>query len=488
MHPLVFAALCFMGGIAAGDFLQISLSFSLFAAAGFLIFSSAFFLLKKHLVSFAFLLTVIFFIGAATLKYSDKASGGSFPGGMVDYYGKTAYVKGVVSESPSFSSFKLSSDEISILGARVGGEATVMVLNKTDFRGYDYGDCLAVRGVVTEPFRSRSGGDMLISVYSPLWIENLGSGKINPPVDFAILAGKKMEDVIDKTMPEPESLFLKSVLLGKRHLLPPEIRNTLTEAGAGHFLSVSGLHAGLVLLVLLAAASAAGLSQKQTAAVSIAGLVLFCLMTGARVPTVRAVLLASVVLSGRFFSRQVNSWNALALGALAILAFKPRELFAAGFQLSFVAVAGIFYLYPALSGLWPKAGKLSFLKKAVFALASIHLASSPLIGLYFGYVPVLSPAANLLLIPLLSVVVALGLSAGVLGAAFIFPAQIINAANWALIRGVLFIAGIFQRLTGFVYFDGFPGYLFILYYAALLALPLTINKLLKPGKALSYAE
>lgn len=476
MRPLLFSALSFMCGIAAGDFFELSLSGSVMFSAVFFISASCAFCLRKHPAAFCLILFAIFSMGSAAIANRnaafERAAGLMSP----EYYGKTAEIEGLVSESPSFSTFTVSAKDIFIGAERQKYSAEVVVLNRTDFRGYDYGDYVRVRGVLRENFLSGSGAAFMLGVYSPAWIENLGPGDVNFITRSALSAGRRLEGVIDKTMPEPESLFLKSILLGKRHVLPEDIRRLLSEIGAGHFLSVSGLHAGLVLFFLLAVSGLAGLSRKQASALCISGLILFCFMTGARVPTVRAVVLASVVLSGTLLGRQVDRWSALSLGAVLILAAKPEELFSAGFQLSFAAVAGIFYLYPAISGLWPQGGKLSFLRRPVPVLASIHLAVTPLIGLSYGYVPAVSPLANLLLVPLLSMSAALGLSAGIIGQAFIFPAQVINAANWGVVRVLLWAAGAFHRAPGLVFFDSVPGYAVIFYYAGLLLLPSALNK------------
>jgi competence protein ComEC len=330
--------------------------------------------------------------------------------------------------------------------------------------------------VLSKNFRERSGEAFILAVYSSSWIENLGPGEVNPLIRFALSLRVKMESVIDETMPEPESFFLKSVLLGKRHILPAETRDTLSEIGAGHFLAVSGLHAGLVLFFLMTMAGLAGFSERGVSLFSISGLVLFCLMTGARVSTVRAVILAVVMLSGGMLGRRPDRWSALSLAAILVLAFKPEELFSPGFRLSFTAVAGIFYLYPVFAGLRPSWGKASFLQKPVLGLLSVHLAVIPLIGLSYGYVPAVSPVANLLLIPLLSLSAALGLAAGILGMVHLFPAHVINAANWALIRVVLGAAGVFRRAPGLVYFDGFPEIFVLFYYAGLLLLPFALRR------------
>lgn len=488
MYPLPFSALSFMCGIAAGGLLGLPTGGTLLSAAVFCAASALLFKNKKYYAAFFAAMFSVFSIGAAVIGFRyDKFATESL---LVDpaHYGKYAEVEGLISESPSFSSFTLSADRILVGGELHEFRCRAGVINLTDFRGYDYGDYVRVRGVLGGNRSPGSGYAFMLGVYSPEWITNLGRGSVNPLKHFAISAGKRFEKIIDETMPEPESLFLKSALLGKRHVLPREIRDTLTEIGAGHFLSVSGLHAGLVLAFLMLLAGVAGFTRKGAAVFCIFGLALFTLMTGARVPTVRAVILAVVALSGNLLERRVERWSALSLAAVLILAFKPEELFSPGFRLSFAAVGGIFYLYPAFADLWPSRGRLSIIRSSVLALISVHLAVMPLIGFGFGHVPVVSLPANLILIPVLSLVVALGLAAGLAGLVHGFPAGVIGAANWALIRAALSAAGVIRRCAVTVPFGRVPGFFACFYYAGLLALPLALKKVFSSAQEAGHAE
>lgn len=476
MRPLLCSALAFMCGIAAGDFFGFPPGAAIVSALFSLLCSVSFFYLHRHSAAFCLTLASIFCVGSAAIAYRyggfDRSRASFSPGDA----GKTAVVEGAVPGSPSFASFRVSADRILIGDELREGRVLVGVLNHSDSRNYDLGDYVRVRGVLRENFRERGREVFLLGVYSPSWIENLGEAELNIFLRFALSIRRRVERIIDETMPQPESLFLKSVLLGKRHVLPAEIRDLLSETGAGHFISVSGLHAGLVLFFLMTASGIAGFTRKNSIVLCILGLFLFCLMTGFRVPTVRASILAVTVLSGELSGRRPDRWNALALAAVLILAFRPEELFTAGFRMSFAAVAGIFHLYPVFAELFTFPVKLAFLKKPVLGVLSVHLAVVPLAGAVLGYVPAVSVFANLVLIPVLSVSVALGLSAGVAGLLHEAPARVINAANWGVVRVSLETASLFRRFPGTVAFGNVPAYYLIAYYAGLLALPSLVKR------------
>lgn len=475
-RPLLCSALAFMCGIAAGDCFGLSSLISVSCALVFLVCSASLFCFQRHSVAFCLVLVSIFCAGSAAIAVRRGDFDRSRAFVSSDDSGKKAVVEGAVPASPSFASFSISADRIFIGGEPREGRVLVGVLNGTDSRNYDLGDYVRVRGVLRENFRVRGREAFLLGVYSPSWIENLGEAEVNFFLRSALSIRRNMERIIEETMPPPESLFMKSVLLGKRHVLPGEIRSALSETGAGHFVSVSGLHAGLVLFFLMTVSLIAGVTRKNSIVLCILGLSVFCLMTGFRVPTVRASILAATLLAGELAGRRPDRWNALALAAVLILAFRPEELFSAGFRMSFAAVAGIFYLYPVFAELFPFPGKIAFLKKPVLGVVSVHLAVMPLAGASLGYVPAVSVPANLLLIPMLSFSVALGLAAGAAGMLHMAPARIINAANWGVVRASLEAASFFRRFPWTVPFGNVPAYSLIAYYAGLLALPVLLKK------------
>jgi competence protein ComEC len=147
-------------------------------------------------------------------------------------------------------------------------------------------------------------------------------------------------------------------------------------------------------------------------------------MTGASTPVVRATVMAIVFMLAYFFKRQPDIYNSLALAAVFILAASPRQLFNIGFQLSFVSVFSIVYFYPRLNAfLHIQALKIKLLRLAAEGMVvsfSAWLGTAGFIAYYFKIFSPVTIFANLIILPLSSLVTLCGFST--LIAAGLWPA------------------------------------------------------------------
>ena len=135
-----------------------------------------------------------------------------------------------------------------------------------------------------------------------------------------------------------------ALLLGDKSGLPDEVAESFRTAGAAHVLAVSGLHVMILFSCIVLALRRFSPSQAAVLAVSAALLLLYGLLAGMQASILRAGLLMLYVQSGRIVRRRADPLTALALAFAVILAFRPLELFAAGFQMSFGAVLGLILL------------------------------------------------------------------------------------------------------------------------------------------------
>jgi len=147
-----------------------------------------------------------------------------------------------------------------------------------------------------------------------------------------------------------ESGIVNAMLLGVRDDVDPELYKAYSAAGAVHVLSVSGLHVGIlfnVMVLLLGLFRRGKKTRKEKLIIGIAQLAVlwfYALVTGLSPAVLRSAGMFSVLIIGSATNRDTNILNTLGASAFFILLFDPYALFSAGFQLSYVAVAGI--------GLW----------------------------------------------------------------------------------------------------------------------------------------
>ena len=148
-------------------------------------------------------------------------------------------------------------------------------------------------------------------------------------------------DALDRRLSTNNVELGKALLLGARDGVPRETINAFFLTGTMHLLAISGLHLGILAFAFLAVAQR-GLLPRRIVLVSlmifIAG---YAILTGARPPVVRALILIHIVCMSWLLNRHPNAMNSLAVAAIIVLLFNPTELFRVGAQLSFIAVASL---------------------------------------------------------------------------------------------------------------------------------------------------
>ncbi|MEQ8791379.1 MAG: ComEC/Rec2 family competence protein [Pirellulaceae bacterium] len=130
-----------------------------------------------------------------------------------------------------------------------------------------------------------------------------------------------------------------ALLLGAREDLDREQTEDFFAAGAIHLLAISGLHVGILALGVWGLGRIGLLSRRRTLVCVILLVAAYAVLTGARPPVVRAAVLIGVFCGARLLGRPASSFNVLALAGFVVLALSPAQLFHAGTQLSFLAVA-----------------------------------------------------------------------------------------------------------------------------------------------------
>jgi competence protein ComEC len=219
----------------------------------------------------------------------------------------------------------------------------------------------------------------------------------------------------------PSRQLLRTVVLGERADVDPHIEDGFRAAGATHVLSVSGLHlaavAGLVFLAVrrlvgrwpaLALRVPAG---RVAALAALPAVILYTLLTGEAVATLRSAVMAGVVLGAGLFGRPFSLASSIAAAALVLLADRPLLLLDVSFQLTFASVIALAVFAgplagsaaspsPAPSPSW-RDRALGWLRRFAAATAAASVVTAPLVAHHFGEVTPAAPLGNLALVPLI---------------------------------------------------------------------------------------
>lgn len=210
--------------------------------------------------------------------------------------------------------------------------------------------------------------------------------------------------------PDQLSPLIIALLLGDKSELSTETINNYSVAGTIHVLAVSGLHVGLVsVMIFIPLGFISNRYIKSTLFVFL--LVCFLIATGAEPSAVRAAVMAILYVIAHVFQRKPHFLNVLLLTVVVLLAAKPSLLYSIGFQMSFVAVLGIAVFYQRLlfilNKLLHKVGANYPIFNYLVRSIGITVAASSLVGVltsvYFGTLSIIGVIANIAIVPLTSI-------------------------------------------------------------------------------------
>ncbi len=260
---------------------------------------------------------------------------------------------------------------------------------------------------------------------------------------------------------EQEEAIANALVLGYREQLDQEITRAYSTAGVMHVLAVSGLHVGFLYLFLqLLFRPWRRHAYLKWVGYGLSLLVLwgYAFVTGLSPSVLRAVIMFSLIAFAVQLKRKSSIYNTLSIAAFAMLLYDPFMLRMVGFQLSFLAVAGIVYLQPRFAA-WYK-GESRILQKVWGLLAvslAAQLATFPLGLYYFGQFPTYFFLANLVVVPAASLMLGCGflfLFVSLFSESMAsFFAMLLEGLIWLVNQGVLLAQGLpFSSLHTYIGF------------------------------------
>ena len=240
-------------------------------------------------------------------------------------------------------------------------------------------------------------------------------------VDYAFVAQTACANAIRMYVDDPmaEGIIL-ALVLGLKTGLDDSLQEAYATAGVIHILAVSGLHVGIIYAILLFCISWLKSNKLLFALVSLVVLWAFAFITGLSPSVMRAVTMFSFIIVARASGRQTNIYNTIAASAFFLLLVNPYFLQSVGFQLSYLAVLGIVFLYPKIYPLLHFKSKLADeIWKLMCVSLAAQLAVSPVSTYYFNQFPLYFLLANIVLVPSAFVMLSLGIA--LLASSFVAP-------------------------------------------------------------------
>lgn len=242
----------------------------------------------------------------------------------------------------------------------------------------------------------------------------LGVRECNAVFAFAYRFRHHLLEILErKGITEDEFGIGAAILLGYDESLPVQVRQSFVAAGAMHILCVSGMHVGIVYLLASFFLGFLGRGKKAIKvrkSVLLALIWFYALLTGLSPSVMRSALMISFLIVGELIHRKGFALNSIAASAFVLLLVDPNNLYAVGFQLSYVAVVGIVLLQRPIYNLIYVPNKLLDKIWEITAVsAAAQIATLPFAIYYFNQFTPFFWLSNLFLTPLSFLVILTGM-------------------------------------------------------------------------------
>ncbi|MEO6638127.1 MAG: ComEC/Rec2 family competence protein, partial [Ginsengibacter sp.] len=394
-------------------------------------------------------------------------------------YDTASYILAVINEPPlqKTKSYKATATAAAIIKNDTAYGTTGNILlyfsNDSSQRIPAYGDEIFIHKALQPIANSGNPGafdykrySAFHGIYQQAFLKNndwLLAGHKNPNWynTFIFSTRNKIRDILYKYIPgDNERSIASALLIGYKVDLDKDLVQAYSNAGVVHLIAISGLHMGIIYLILVLIFSKIPGVKKSKAARLIfilLGLWFFAFLTGASGSVLRSALMFSFIAAGKSRNKKISIYNSMAASAFILLCYNPHLLWDVGFQLSYSAVLGIVisqgYIY-----------KWFYIKNkllnAIWKLSSVSLAAQlftfPICIYYFHQLPLLFLIANLIAIPLTTAALwgcLILVAVSSLNVVAIIVGKVIFGIIWMINQTVLFINAIPFSLWDRIYLD-----------------------------------
>ena len=402
-----------------------------------------------------------------------------------------------IEEKNKVTALFLEDNAVSASGQQISEPSILVYINPDEIKKkINIGNVIQVEGEASFFERARNPGNFdqrsyyqKQGIHVLVWAESLSvrSEQTDRIREFLSGLRARWKGMLTECLGEYYGNTMSAILLGEKSGLDAEMKKMYQKNGIGHLLAISGLHMSFIGMGVYGALRRIGLGFVPAGLLGGGVLVLYTLMIGAGVSSLRALIMFLVRIGADMTGRDYDLPTSLSLAAAVICAWQPLYITDTGFQLSFGAILGIWLLNPVFTEMFrcgqmfrcgreDRGGKVSSvfcaLKKLLESVSSslaVNLfLSGPLLYFYFE-VPPYSVILNILVIPVMPL--AMGAGLGGLAAGMILPSA--GGAVLQVCRAVLWLydmaCGAAGKLPGSRIVTGKPGLAWLAVYYAVTA-------------------
>lgn len=306
-------------------------------------------------------------------------------------------------------------------------KSKIMVVLPYDSYDYFYGDTIFVSGKIkipdeleesnfSYPLYLKGKGIYSLLTYPEVKKPELGEKSLKLDLYEKIyreilFVREKCRNFIQSSLKEPDGSIVSAFIIGDQGTIPENIRNDFGRIGIIHILSVSGAHVTLLIFILAWISNQLFSRKIFKLILTVVFVSFYLVLSGSPSCALRSGIMGIFAFLAIYQNRLANIKTMLWLSCAILLWQNPLLLVSdIGFELSFLAVFGMTYIYLIFDKLllWGKEGFFWKVIKIVVLSISVEIAVLPLVFYYFGFISLISPLANILLLPLFSFLIPLG--------------------------------------------------------------------------------
>ena len=353
-------------------------------------------------------------------------------------------------------------EAIKINTSEVTGKALLSVPLYSD---YQYGDVFEIEGELKTPIKIENFDypqylavkNIYSLAYNPK-IKILERGKGNFFLENLLKIKNKINLSIEKNFTEPQGSLVSAIFLGSKKLIPEETKKDFSLTGISHLLSISGLHLVILISILSFILIEVFLISRRKIFYFLLPIVIgYILMIGAPASAIRAGIMSLVLVLAEMLGKKRDQLNLLVFTCFLMLIFNPKLLaWDIGFELSFLAVLGIYLLNQDFEKIFSKIPNKKFLPlRSCFSVTlSAQILTFPLILYYFGNLSLSAPLVNILVLPVLPFLMFFNFIFALSSLFVPFLAKLLVWPVWLLITYIVMVAKFFAGLPYFSFVFG----------------------------------
>lgn len=320
--------------------------------------------------------------------------------------GKTATVCGTVTD------YTLVDRASVTISGEVDGTPCKLIAYINNFSG-SHGDEISFTGRISKlsnsPFFGAKEHYLPHGIYICATVtDNLTVTKAEPNMISALrLYSQSVADKIRSYVGGPSGEVLSAMVCGNSSYISNSTRLALNRAGVGHISAVSGLHVSIVAFTLIFVLKKLRCPKLLSAIVAQGWVVAFVVFSGCRVSCVRAAIMISVYILSTLVNRRGDALNTLSIAALLIMLSNPFAAADVSFRLSLAGTFGVSVAATYVTKLL--CAKRPFAKYFITCTCA-SVCTMPFVLLHFNEVSLIAPLANMVLVPVCSAAICLGMA------------------------------------------------------------------------------